>query len=142
MRLVRAASAVFAERKPDVIYERYSLYSTAGRTLERLFGLPRILEVNSFLVHEQKARLHFPRIAHRLENSVPLGNLQILPHGPKSPGRDRHYHGRGTVERLRPIGRVPHRHRRTSQFTIPTRQGRSERQSLCIDVVQLDVATS
>ena len=35
------------ERQPDVMYERYSLYSTAGMHTAKRFGLPRILEVNT-----------------------------------------------------------------------------------------------
>jgi glycosyltransferase involved in cell wall biosynthesis len=42
------------EFRPDVIYERFCLLSTAGVELARYFGVPLILEVNAPLVHEQQ----------------------------------------------------------------------------------------
>lgn len=55
---------------PDVIYERYSLYATAGRNFANRFGIPRILEANAHLVEEQADRLHFPWMAQRIENDL------------------------------------------------------------------------
>ncbi len=69
-RMVQALSRIIRERSPDVLYERYSLYSTAGMQMARRFDLPRILEVNSLLVEEQKHRIHFPRIALWVENRI------------------------------------------------------------------------
>lgn len=56
--------------KPDAIYERYSLYQTAGATMARRYQIPRILEVNTLLAREQARRLHFPWLAERVENSL------------------------------------------------------------------------
>lgn len=66
-RILRDAVAEF---KPDAIYERSALYFTAGEWLARKTGLPRILEVNSFLAREQRTRLHFPALAERFENRI------------------------------------------------------------------------
>ena len=72
-KMIQAADKLFQKDMPDVIYERYSLYSTAGSKLAKKYNLPRILEVNSFLVHEQKDRLHFPAFAAKVENKILLG---------------------------------------------------------------------
>jgi glycosyltransferase involved in cell wall biosynthesis len=49
--------------KPDIIYERFSLFLFAGVWVRRLFGLPVLLEVNSPLYEERAAndglKLHF-----------------------------------------------------------------------------------
>lgn len=66
----KALRALFEQRKPDVIYERYSLYATIGTRISQEFDLPRILEVNTLLVEEQSHRLHFPWIASRFENYI------------------------------------------------------------------------
>lgn len=55
--------------RPDLIYERHALFSTAGvRVAERL-GCPRILEVNAPLVEEQKRfrELSLESVARRME---------------------------------------------------------------------------
>jgi len=70
LRVERALKRIFRERLPDVLYERYSLYSFAGMRLARRFGLPRILEVNTLLVEEQRHRLHFPRLAALAEDKI------------------------------------------------------------------------
>ncbi|MBN1514949.1 glycosyltransferase family 4 protein [Candidatus Sumerlaeota bacterium] len=77
-RVINKARTIFQQYKPDVIYERYSLYSTVGMRLAAEYGLPRILEVNSFLVQEQRTRLHFPRIAQILENRVLLNAPSVI----------------------------------------------------------------
>ncbi|MEO8376317.1 MAG: glycosyltransferase [Candidatus Sumerlaeota bacterium] len=60
----RAALKQIADRfQPDAIYERTSLYFTAGEWLEKQTGLPRILEINALLAEEQRSRLHFPSMA-------------------------------------------------------------------------------
>ncbi len=66
--LEAAAQAV----RPEVVYERLSLYFTAGEWLARRTGLPRILEVNSLLAEEQHTRLHFPKAAGRIERQLIL----------------------------------------------------------------------
>ena len=78
LRLKKAFNQIFKERKPDVIYERYSLYATAGLEISKQYNLPRILEINSFLVHEQKKRLHFPQKALRVENKLILSAEFII----------------------------------------------------------------
>ncbi len=50
----RLAKAVAAFR-PDVLYERYNLFLTAGVRAKRRFGLPMLLEVNAPLFDERKA---------------------------------------------------------------------------------------
>lgn len=69
-RLRRALKRLFSQRRPDVVYERYALYSTAGTRFARQFDLPRILEVNTLLVEEQAHRLHFPALASWLETWI------------------------------------------------------------------------
>ncbi|MGI8906206.1 MAG: glycosyltransferase family 4 protein [Candidatus Sumerlaeaceae bacterium] len=56
--------------KPHAVYERYSLYQTAGQRVCRGFNMPRILEVNTLLAREQRDRLHWPGIAQHVENSL------------------------------------------------------------------------
>lgn len=56
--------------KPDAVYERYSLYQTAGLKLCHKYKLPRILEVNTLLAKEQAKRLHYPWLAEKVENSL------------------------------------------------------------------------
>jgi glycosyltransferase involved in cell wall biosynthesis len=77
-RLYRAGVKICEARRPDVIYERYSLYCTAGMALEERYGLPRILEVNSLLVEEQSHRLHFPRLANILEDRIVRSAREII----------------------------------------------------------------
>jgi len=67
-RLLRVMRRLVRQRTPDVLYERYSLYSTAGMHIARRFNLPRILEVNALLVEEQIHRIHFPQLATWVEN--------------------------------------------------------------------------
>jgi glycosyltransferase involved in cell wall biosynthesis len=69
-RLGRRLNVLFRERRPDTLYERYSLYSTAGMRIARRYGLPRIVEVNALLVQEQRERIHFPFFASRIEDRV------------------------------------------------------------------------
>ena len=56
--------------RPDAVYERYSLYQTAGEAICRRRGLPRILEVNTLLAREQSNRLRFPRLAQWVERRL------------------------------------------------------------------------
>lgn len=56
--------------KPDAVYERYSLYQTAGLELCQRYQLPRILEVNTLLAREQEDRLHWPWLAEQIERSL------------------------------------------------------------------------
>lgn len=56
--------------KPDVLYERFSLYSTTGHSISRRTDLPRLLEVNAFLSDEQQGRIHFPPLAKAIDRYI------------------------------------------------------------------------
>src|SRR5271165_5288426 len=60
---LRLRAAVQAHR-PDVIYERFSLFLFAGIWVRRLYGLPMLLEVNSPLYEERAEHdgLHLHRL--------------------------------------------------------------------------------
>lgn len=45
-------SQIYRESKFDLIYERYSLFGTAGRLYSHAYDIPYVLEVNAPLVHE------------------------------------------------------------------------------------------
>src|SRR6185437_8801597 len=53
---------VYRRERPDVLYERYSLYLLAGIWLKRLTGIPMLLEINAPLVHE---RSRFSNLSNR-----------------------------------------------------------------------------
>lgn len=57
---------------PHIIYERYSLFGTAGLALSRALGVPLLLEVNAPLSEEQAAhrQLAFGEAARGLESEV------------------------------------------------------------------------
>ncbi len=65
----------------EVIYERYSLWSTAGLELSRRLNLPLVLEVNAPLVLEsqQFRSLSHPGLARRIERALFRGADLILP---------------------------------------------------------------
>lgn len=69
-RIGRAVAALIRSYRPDVVYERYSLYQDAGLRICDRMGIPRILEVNTFLAREQSGRLHFPRLAEMVERTL------------------------------------------------------------------------
>jgi glycosyltransferase involved in cell wall biosynthesis len=70
-RRIRARlNRLIRELRPDAVYERYSLYQTAGLNVSRKHGLPRILEVNTLLAREQIDRLHWPKFALHIEKSI------------------------------------------------------------------------
>jgi len=58
------------KRKPAYLYERYSLYGTAGEYLAKHWHVPRVLEVNALLSEESSTRLHFPTRARAVERRV------------------------------------------------------------------------
>jgi glycosyltransferase involved in cell wall biosynthesis len=68
--LLRAAAF-----RPDVIYERYALFSYAGLELARALGVPFVLEANAPLVDEQVRyrKLTLRRTATELERRVLTG---------------------------------------------------------------------
>lgn len=53
--LTKQLARRFENHAPDFIYERASLYSTAGVELARVLGVPLVLELNSPLAVEQSA---------------------------------------------------------------------------------------
>lgn len=66
----RELRRIVARFRPDAVYERYSLYQTAGLSLCHRLGLPRILEINTFLAREMVDRLKFPRLAAFVERGL------------------------------------------------------------------------
>ena len=62
-RLLKRLRGLVADFEPDLIYERYDLYSTAAARIAPRMGVPYILEVNAPLIREQRGVLHFPRVA-------------------------------------------------------------------------------
>ncbi|MCD6327859.1 glycosyltransferase family 4 protein [bacterium] len=63
--------------EPDIIYERYDLYATAGSKLALRSRIPHVIEVNAPLVIEQRNVLHFPRLA-RLYERRTLSKASLL----------------------------------------------------------------
>lgn len=76
-RLAKAYRAM----KPDLLYERYSLFLLAGLWLRRLFGVPMLLEVNAPLAAERKRfdNLRLAGLAHRAEGWAWRGADRALP---------------------------------------------------------------
>lgn len=66
----RLLKNIVEEFRPDAVYERYSLFQSAGLEICRRKAIPRILEVNTLLAREQAKRLHFPWLAAYIERSV------------------------------------------------------------------------
>lgn len=75
-RLFRLAKPVIREFAPDVIYERLSLFGTAGLRLSRKTGVKHVLEINALLTDEEVAwrSLRLRRLARRRENRVLRGS--------------------------------------------------------------------
>ncbi len=99
-------TASVLRRRPDLIYERYALFTLCGRWVARLFALPFVLEVNAPLSLElsRHGGLAFAGLARRLETwllssstrtvvvsqamadlfvrqGVPAGNLVVMHNG-------------------------------------------------------------
>ena len=68
-----------AQRRFDLIYERYSLFSSAGVEVAKRLGIPCIVEVNSPLVQEQKKyrKLFYQTQAEAVEAHL-LGNADVI----------------------------------------------------------------
>jgi glycosyltransferase involved in cell wall biosynthesis len=79
----RARARSFERRlrhfRPDVVYERLSLYSAAGPRAAHALGVPSIVEINAPLLAEaaRYRRLEHPEAAERLERSV-LTNADLV----------------------------------------------------------------
>ena len=58
--------------RPEVLYERYSLFHRAGRSIATALHIPLILEVNAPLVVEQERfrQLHLKSLADQLETEI------------------------------------------------------------------------
>ena len=69
-KLYKKARVLFNNAKPDLIYERYELYGSAGMKLARKFNIPFILEVNAALLWGPKRRLNFRPLARYAENNI------------------------------------------------------------------------
>jgi len=69
-KLYKKASILFNDAKPDLIYERYELYGSAGMKLAQKFNIPFILEVNAALLWGPKRRLNFRPLARYVENNI------------------------------------------------------------------------
>ena len=69
---VQALLRAVRRRRPDMIYERYSLFNFSGVLVSRLFGIPLVLEVNAPLAYEKEKyeKLSFRRLAYALERWI------------------------------------------------------------------------
>jgi len=73
LRFFRAAADAARKLHPDFIYERYSLWGTAGLRLARDRSIPLVLEVNAPLTYEQqryRAGLTCPPLARWVERRI------------------------------------------------------------------------
>ncbi len=77
----RRLFVAWREAKPDVIYERYSLYLLAGILLHRMTGTPLILEINAPLAEERQkyGGLGLPRLAAAVERWTWRNADRVLP---------------------------------------------------------------
>ena len=69
----RVAEECAGRLSPSFIYERYSLWGTAGQCLARKHSIPLVLEVNSPLAYEQekyRGGSAFPSLARRAERRI------------------------------------------------------------------------
>ncbi|MBU0477431.1 glycosyltransferase family 4 protein [bacterium] len=69
-KLYKKAMILFNNAKPDLIYERYELYGSAGMKLAQKFNIPFMLEVNAALLRGPKRRLNFRPLARYVENNI------------------------------------------------------------------------
>ncbi|MBN1593789.1 MAG: glycosyltransferase family 4 protein [Candidatus Coatesbacteria bacterium] len=76
-RIRRRLRAIIKEFKPDFIYERYDLYSTAAADVVSKAGMPYLLEVNAPLIEEQRNELHFRRLAGIYQKRI-FGKASLL----------------------------------------------------------------
>lgn len=69
-RFKRRLPALAREFRPDVIYQRHSLYTGAATHLARRLGIPHLIEVNAILSRELAHRLHHPGWALKRERAA------------------------------------------------------------------------
>lgn len=92
---------VYSQNRFDIVYERYSLFSTAGLRFCRKYKIPHILEVNAPLVSEATnyRRLALSRIAQAVEEYLFANTDHIIAVSSelKEYIMDNHSHARVTV---------------------------------------------
>lgn len=73
--LAQAAQPMLRRLMPDILYERYSLFSWAGQALANDLGIPHVVEINAPLVKEQARyrQLELNATAIGLERRILLG---------------------------------------------------------------------
>ena len=62
-RFSRRLRELVGQFRPDIIYERYDLYSSAAANIASRTHTTYVLEVNAPLIDEMRGLLHFPRLA-------------------------------------------------------------------------------
>jgi glycosyltransferase involved in cell wall biosynthesis len=69
---VQALTRAILRRRPDMIYERYSLFNFSGVLVSKLFRVPLVLEVNAPLAYEKETyeKLSLRRLAYALERWI------------------------------------------------------------------------
>ncbi len=77
----RRLTNAIATFSPDVLYERYNLFSTAGVKARRRFGLPMLLEINAPIYAERKKfdGIALDRLARASERAAWAGADVLLP---------------------------------------------------------------
>jgi glycosyltransferase involved in cell wall biosynthesis len=67
-----ALARAIRHRRPDLLYERYSLFNVSGALASRLWRIPMVLEVNAPLAYEKEhyERLVLRRLAYALERWI------------------------------------------------------------------------
>lgn len=77
----RRLEKAYLAHKPDILYERYSLFLSAGEKLKNRYGIPFVLEVNAPLAQERAAHggLALRRLAKSIEQRVWQSADLILP---------------------------------------------------------------
>jgi glycosyltransferase involved in cell wall biosynthesis len=75
-----SAAALLDDFQPDLLYERYALFGTAGLGLAQRRGVPLLLEVNAPLVEEQREHrgLSLPEVAVAAQRLVFAGADELL----------------------------------------------------------------
>ncbi|MGF1605876.1 MAG: glycosyltransferase family 4 protein [Rhodothalassiaceae bacterium] len=81
LKATRQLAQAAAQVRPDIIYERYNAFLTAGLSVKRRFGLPLLVEINAPLCDERKAHggLALERLARSMERAVWRGADAVLP---------------------------------------------------------------
>lgn len=77
---VREGRAILSGFRPDILYQRHSVFSAAGAQLSRATGAPLILEANHSEVHARLmwSRLQLRDIARRMERHAFAGATVIV----------------------------------------------------------------